>query len=365
MGRLLTGLLLLAAGCGDQYLIVSVAGVPGDATMLVVSSTLDDQPADDEPFSAPAGGFGDSTSFALRVGGGSPHRFSAIVEARRDDGCVVSQSVIDQSLSGGRMAIAIALVPVTDCTGGSRTPGMVRIPAGTFLMGCNEAIDSDCFDDERPARMVTISHEFEIDRTEVSVAAYQGCVSAGACSSPSTAQSRGLTAQAYVSWNQASAYCAFRQKRLLTEAEWEWAARAPDNRRYPWGADPASCTRAIYAGPDPTVGPNCWDRDDSPIAPVGSHPDGASFYGVLDLGGNVSEWVADWYAIYPDGPATDPPGPADGLQKIVRGGSWQLSVRGVRTSARFFNTPDGNASPSVVGLTDEENRWMLGIRCGR
>lgn len=226
-------------------------------------------------------------------------------------------------------------------------PGMQRIPAGPFWMGCNEAIDTNCQDDEKPYHEVTLS-EFFIDRYEVTVIDYKACVDAGTCSVPSIpaedkscnwdVANREFHPINCVTWDQANTYCNWAGKRLPTEAEWEKAARGTDGRIYPWGNTPAPSCDNVTAQPDPSLC-RLWNT-----APVGIHPSGDSPYSVKDMLGNVSEWVNDWYAsdYYLTSPGNDPQGPAEGEFHVWRGGSWRTGEAGVletavvlRTSMRF------------------------------
>jgi formylglycine-generating enzyme required for sulfatase activity len=198
----------------------------------------------------------------------------------------------------------------------------VRIPAGPFVRGSTRGAD-----DERPARTVTLS-SFLIDRTEVTQAMYARCVAAGRCPprgriGPKLQEDPDLP-MTDVSWHEARTFCAFAAGRLPTEAEWEKAARGSDGREYPWGAE-ADCTRANW-GNFGGEGP-CAGRSENPGAPVavGRYPNGASPYGVLDLAGNVWEWVDDRYALAwgeppPVPPTHGDPG-ADQPRRVVRGGS--------------------------------------------
>jgi formylglycine-generating enzyme required for sulfatase activity len=220
---------------------------------------------------------------------------------------------------------------------------MVTVDAGTWMMGCNQAADSQCITDELPYHAVTISR-FEIDETEVTQSAYSVCVDDGACTPPSDSYDPAATPElpiVYVDWDQATAFCRYAHERLPTEAEWELAARGPDGRTYPWGDAAPDCDLANLAG--------CGDA----IEPVGTHPAGASYYGALDMAGNVMEWVADYYdaAYYATSPPSDPQGPTTGTQRTKRGGSFLGDSQTVRVSYRAEGFP--------VGLAN------LGFRCAR
>jgi serine/threonine protein kinase len=120
---------------------------------------------------------------------------------------------------------------------------MVLIPAGEFMMGCNETVDQQCYDHEKPSKEVYLD-AFYIDKYEVTVAEYRRCGEAGKCSTQNLTpydscnwNKAGRTNHPIncVDWNQAQAYCEWAGKRLPTEAEWEKAARGTDGRVYPWG----------------------------------------------------------------------------------------------------------------------------------
>ena len=114
-----------------------------------------------------------------------------------------------------------------------------------------------------------------------------------------------------MTWYGANTYCSENRKRLPTEAEWEKAARGTSVRAYPWGDGGVNCTLVNYYG---CIGGT---------AAVGSYPAGASPYGVMDMAGNVWEWVNDWYldGYYSSSPYSNPLGPLTGTYRVLRGGT--------------------------------------------
>ena len=223
--------------------------------------------------------------------------------------------------------------------------GMLKLPAGKFVAGSS---NPHAPANERPSRPVTLP-EFWIDRTEVTVGAYHACVDAHACARPVRASAT-CTYDAgdpdlpvsCVHWSDAEAYCHFAAKRLPTEVEWEYAARGPMAVAFPWGGAP-SCTNAITLINDQSA-KTCAPRP----ARVGSHPNGASFFGVQDMSGNVEEWTADWYV------ESLAPGPAPraGSAHVLRGGGWLSPPSLSRTTARDWGSAV-EAGPNV------------GFRCAR
>lgn len=212
------------------------------------------------------------------------------------------------------------------------------VPAGEFTMG------NDIKADEQPVHAVTLD-AYWIDQTEVTNAMYAQCVKANACRPPRKATSNTREIYFYnpvfanypvisVSWNDANEYCSWAGRRLPTEAEWEKVARGTDGRTYPWGnVEPFS---------------NFLNLETPDTAEVGAYPDGASVYGIMDMSGNVWEWVADWYAedYYQTSPASNPLGPESGELRVLRGGPWYSLDHNVRTSQRYMNGPRFNL-PSI------------------
>ena len=251
----------------------------------------------------------------------------------------------------------------------------VYVPEGAFWMGSTDeeldailAICGTCnrewFLDEQPQHEVTLD-AFWIDRTEVTNAQYaaflnaQGNQTEGGSSWLALADADSLIErvdgryhpkEGYevhpvvgVTWYGASAYCTWAGKRLPSEAEWEKAARGDsDTRIFPWGDEfrgdvvnfcDANCPLSHRAAR--------FDDGYAQTAPVGSYEGGASPYGVLDMGGNVWEWIADWYDsdYYTDSPDRNPRGPESGFERVVRGGCWHWTKGSVRTADRDGDIP--------------------------
>jgi len=217
---------------------------------------------------------------------------------------------------------------VVDCTDTE-----CKVAAGKFWRGCNETVDDQCQDDEKPYREIYLDAYF-IDKYPVTVSEYKSCIADGACSEAIT-NDYGFNEYCNygksekhnhpincVNWFQAEEYCKWAGKRLPSEAEWEKAARGTDGRKYPWGNTPiVSCDYAVMAD---SRGHGCGTGG---TMPVGSKPLGVSPYGAYDMIGNVWEWVNDvasgnYYEISTE---NNPQGPEIGLQRIRRGGGWHYS----------------------------------------
>jgi formylglycine-generating enzyme required for sulfatase activity len=226
---------------------------------------------------------------------------------------------------------------------------MIYIPPGEFVMGVPVLRSTIANSDEKPEHEVFLEG-FWIDQTEITNAMFAFFLNA-----VGNRKQGGVTwldadsdhvrihlkdeiwivdpgyeqhPVVEVSWFGADSYCNWTGKRLPTEAEWEKAARGPNERIFPWG-DGISCDLANFSG---CIGDT---------VPVGSYLDGASSYGVYDMAGNAWEWVNDWYAedYYASSPNRNPTGPHEGLFRVVRGGSYFSVGTQLRTTYREKMSP--------------------------
>jgi formylglycine-generating enzyme required for sulfatase activity len=227
---------------------------------------------------------------------------------------------------------------------------MIFIPSAELMMGC-EAFDAP--PNERPATKVMVSR-FYMSRHLITNAQYEEFDPAHARKRAAGAGDRHPVI--YVSSLDATKFCQWlgtrerRKYRLPTEAEWEYAARGTDGRKYPWGNHDrrggfANFADASTAFPwrDPQV------EDGYPeTSPVGAFPLGASFFGLEDMAGNVWEWCLDFYRPLPGTPKRNPRGLAFGSKRVYRGGSWKSRFSNLRATARGSNA--SNYSCNDVGF---------------
>ena len=222
-------------------------------------------------------------------------------------------------------------------------PEMVVIPAGSFRMGCVSG--QDCVDYEFPIREVTIPRAFAVSKHEVTFAEWDACVADGGCDGHRPVDAgwgRGDRPVINVSWVDARWYVAWLSRRtgetyrLLSEAEWEYVARAGSSTSYSWGNEIGN-NRANCDG--------CGSQwDDSQTAPVGSFA--ANAFGVHDMHGNVVEWVEDcWNEDYAGAPSDGSAwrsGDCDG--RFLRGGSWNRFPGRLRSAYRYGIAAGGRGS---------------------
>lgn len=247
--------------------------------------------------------------------------------------------------------------PTSVPAAGSDDVPMVEVPAGEFTMGStyqqvaeylkqNEDFfyltSGDVLYTQTPQLAVYLD-TFTIDQLEVTVARYRRCVEADICHQAAALDILGDDYPVVgMTWDDASAYCQWVGKRLPTEAEWEKAARGTDGRWYPWGNEWA----------DNRANPSL---DIKNLRPVGSYPEGASPYGVLDMGGNALEWVVDLYGPYPE--------QADSNVFLPRA-SQQRAVRGRQVGPT--EKPAGPAMSTTIRWGDNTDKPLaqnIGFRC--
>jgi formylglycine-generating enzyme required for sulfatase activity len=235
--------------------------------------------------------------------------------------------------------------------------GMVLIPGGRFFMGSDDA----AFKLWQPAHKVTLD-TFCIDVDEVTAGDYKACSDVGECKRPppepeypkadnetDAQHQKAVTAYTElcnfgkdgrerhpincVSWTLADGYCKVKKKRLPTEAEWEYAARGSDGRKFPWGDEAGDASHMNACGLECNKwelshglkpSPRMFDADDGfpGTAPVGSFPKGKTKFGANDFVGNVWEWTADWFGTYKADETVNPQGAPTGERRAIRGGGF-------------------------------------------
>ncbi|MDW8297832.1 MAG: SUMF1/EgtB/PvdO family nonheme iron enzyme [Anaerolineae bacterium] len=350
----------------------------------VVVVTATDAPTVVSPTPAAPLSFGTPTITPFVIAPTQPFG-AAPIATSTSTGLQISTPFTPVPISGGEQPVVgmtlPAIVPTVPVT--VQPTELVNIPGGTFIMGTDlaeatRAID-DCRDrdggtrcdialttDSIPPHSVTVN-SFAMERFEVTYQQYVAFLNAlgprshlNGCGGQPCAAVRGegvgerprsfiafdgvrysVTTElylqrpvAYVTWYGADAYCKFIGRRLPTEAEWEYAARRPDGRLYPWG-NAWDATRARTSRPQNMGGPE----------PVNAFPSGVSADGIYNLAGNVSEWVQDWYSptYYGEQAANpgviDPKGPPAGTLKVHRGGSWDALPLFARTVHRGDQDP--------------------------
>jgi formylglycine-generating enzyme required for sulfatase activity len=216
---------------------------------------------------------------------------------------------------------------------------LIYHPAGEFIMGSPPGTDANALDSEKPSHPVAV-RAFWMEMYEVSNARFALCVGKGACAEPADVKSR--TRSDYytnpnyadfpvinVTWDQARRFCEWAGGRLPTEAEWEYAARFNDGRRFPWGNDEDRGRGNFQRG------------EGSDTERIDSYLGTATALGVVNMAGNVWEWVADWYGetYYKDSPLQNPTGPEAGDERVLRGGAFATDIQFVRAANRFSRDP--------------------------
>ncbi len=238
----------------------------------------------------------------------------------------------------------------------------VFIPAGIFRMG---GLDVRSAEDEMPNHDVQLN-AYWMDQLEVTNAMYLLCIKTGTCDPPQSFKSQRRAKYfnnpefndypvVYVTWGQAKIYCEWAGRHLPSEAEWERAGRGDDFRTFPWGEDKPDGTFANF---------NFMVNDTSR---VGTYPSGASPFGVLDMAGNVAEWINDFYDFdyYASSDVVNPTGPltSGSFQRVVRGGSLGDAEINIRVSKRS-SVPGSNLN-GIPGSSEYLGSFSprIGFRC--
>jgi eukaryotic-like serine/threonine-protein kinase len=207
----------------------------------------------------------------------------------------------------------------------------VYIPPGEFTMGT----------DTGAVRTGAVEHKvylnaYWIDQFTVTNTMYKLCIQAGKCRH-TAGYDTFLDDPAhadypvhYINWYDATTYCQWAGRRLPTEAEWEKAARGVGALRYPWGNTEPDDSLLNFNG-----------KYGQPVSSY-SYWAGMSPYGLLNMAGNVQQWVADWYSpdYYAQSPHDNPTGPATGDLRVLRGGGFWDTSKEVTTFFRFRHEPD-------------------------
>ena len=243
-----------------------------------------------------------------------------------NDHIETSQSSPDTSPSDQNLSITVNGITFT----------MVKVQGGTFTMGATSEQGSDAYDDENPAHRVTLS-DYYIGQTEVTQALWQAVMG----SNPSNWEGSNQPVE-QVSYDDCLRFISHlnqltgRHFRLPTEAEWEYAARGGNKSR-----------GYKYAGSN-NLGNVAWYDGNSSGHPYPVAQKHANELGLYDMTGNVWEWCHDWYGSYSSTSQTNPQGPSEASDRVLRGGSWRSNAWGSRVSLRGDDTPD--RSDGTIGL---------------
>lgn len=303
-------------------------------------------------------------STACQLGGGSAAEPTAVVISNAT--AFPSPTPVTDNPTQGPSGATDAGTERTNSVDGMTS---VYIPEGTFLRG---GLDGVADVNESPTEKVTLSG-FWMDKLEVTNGMYLLCVQAGVCGLPhyyAQILTKSKTRPeyfrnsefndypvVYVGWGDADAYCKWAGRRLPSEAEWEYSARGgfPSLNTFPWGDNQPD---GSYANFNYNVGDT---------QRVGSYPAGISPFGILDMAGNVAEWVNDFYDgdYYSQHSVLNPSGPiarGNFYARIVRGGSfgdpWQY-VRVSKRSSVMGHPSQPNGSEKFYGTSAD----TIGFRC--
>ncbi len=206
---------------------------------------------------------------------------------------------------------------------------MVKVQAGSFVMGCTSEQGGECYGDESPYHRVTITQDYYFGVYEVTQELYQAVMGVN----PSSWKAYDRPVE-NVSWNDAQEFCSElsrmtgRRFSLPTEAEWEYAARGGNKSSgYKYSGSSRLAAVAWYT-----------DNSGGQTNPVGRLQ--PNELGIYDMSGNVWEWCQDRYGNYSSSSMTDPRGPSTGSYRVLRGGSWGSLAKSCRVSIRYYGPPD-------------------------
>jgi len=228
---------------------------------------------------------------------------------------------------------------------------MAYFSEGEFVMGSPKTIGKK---NEYPEHKVYLN-AFYLDRYEVTFSDFEKYLASNLKKHPTItgwidrkARQNMLKKPIFgLQWKRCRNYCSWREKRMPTEAEWERAARGIENRIYPWGNEKPDKTRANF-------GNCCFIQRGNVLAEIGHFKNGVTPRGIFDLGGNVAEWVSDWYdkKYYEKSPYKNPLGPEKGKYHVIRGGAWNSLPMYLRSASRY-------------GDSDAKDYYGIGCRCAK
>lgn len=294
---------------GVQYVLVTEASSDGQG-FFILAKLLDVE----------TGQYGNAENTFCNVSGQDIFNASNELGAKLFGGSYTTKPFFNRPVTENADVITITV--------GGVSFDMIKVEAGSFIMGCTSEQGGDCDSDESPYHRVTITQDYYIGKFEVTQELWEAVMG----TNPSNWKAFDRPVEK-VSWNDAQEFCAElnrmtgRHFRLPTEAEWEYAARGGKKS-----------TNAKYSGSSSVSNVAWYDGNSgSQTHPVGKlRP---NELGIYDMSGNVWEWCQDWKGGYSSASQTDPQGPSSGSCRVLRGGSWFSYAGGCRVSNRSNTSP--------------------------